>query len=370
MSETGELERFQKYIKMKKLSSKLSPSGHEAALVTHETNIRYLTEFPNSEGTLFITRDKAYLLVDFRYGEAAQQQVSNAEVIVYDKYYDAIIELIGKYEVRDLLIESEYMTVSEMHILEKRIEDTGCRVMSSDRLDKLIAQQRIIKSKAEIEKIRKAQQIAEESLTELLNMVKPGVKESQLAFELEYIMRRKGASGISFDLITITGTKTSMPHGVPGDNEVRAGDFVTFDIGALYDGYHSDMTRTYAVGQVSDEQREVYDTVLKAQLMGLAKVKAGVKAYEVDATSRSVIARAGYGEYFRHSTGHGVGLDIHEQPFVSSKGETLLSDGMVITVEPGIYLPGKFGVRIEDMVVVTKDGRDNLATLPKELIIL
>ncbi len=370
MSETGELERFQKYIKMKKLSSKLSPSGHEAALVTHETNIRYLTEFPNSEGTLFITRDKAYLLVDFRYGEAAQQQVSNAEVIVYDKYYDAIIELIGKYEVRDLLIESEYMTVSEMQILEKRIEDTGCRVMSSDRLDKLIAQQRIIKSKAEIEKIRKAQQIAEESLTELLNMVKPGVKESQLAFELEYIMRRKGASGISFDLITITGTKTSMPHGVPGDNEVRAGDFVTFDIGALYDGYHSDMTRTYAVGQVSDEQREVYDTVLKAQLMGLAKVKAGVKAYEVDATSRSVIARAGYGEYFRHSTGHGVGLDIHEQPFVSSKGETLLSDGMVITVEPGIYLPGKFGVRIEDMVVVTKDGCDNLATLPKELIIL
>ncbi len=352
MSETGELERFQKYIKMKKLSSKLSPSGHEAALVTHETNIRYLTEFPNSEGTLFITRDKAYLLVDFRYGEAAQQQVSNAEVIVYDKYYDAIIELIGKYEVRDLLIESEYMTVADMHILEKRIEDTGCRVMSSDRLDKLIAQQRIIKSKAEIEKIRKAQQIAEESLTELLNMVKPGVKESQLAFELEYIMRRKGASGISFDLITITGTKTSMPHGVPGDNEVRAGDFVTFDIGALYDGYHSDMTRTYAVGQVSDEQREVYDTVLKAQLMGLAKVKAGVKAYEVDAT------------------GHGVGLDIHEQPFVSSKGETLLSDGMVITVEPGIYLPGKFGVRIEDMVVVTKDGRDNLATLPKELIIL
>ena len=310
MSETGELERFQKYIKMKKLSSKLSPSGHEAALVTHETNIRYLTEFPNSEGTLFITRDKAYLLVDFRYGEAAQQQVSNAEVIVYDKYYDAIIELIGKYEVRDLLIESEYMTVADMHILEKRIEDTGCRVMSSDRLDKLIAQQRIIKSKAEIEKIRKAQQIAEESLTELLNMVKPGVKESQLAFELEYIMRRKGASGISFDLITITGTKTSMPHGVPGDNEVRAGDFVTFDIGALYDGYHSDMTRTYAVGQVSDEQREVYDTVLKAQLMGLAKVKAGVKAYEVDATSRSVIARAGYGEYFRHSTGHGVGLDI------------------------------------------------------------
>lgn len=370
MNASGELEKFQKYIKMKKLASKLSPTGREAALVTSETNIRYLTEFPNSEGTLFITRDKAYLLVDFRYGEAAQNNVTNAEVVVYDKYYEALNELITRYSIRDLIIESESMTVADMKKLETKIEETGCRIMANDRLDKLISVQRIVKSKAELEKMRRAQQITEEALTELLNMVKPGVKESALAFELEFLMRKKGASGISFDLITITGANTSMPHGVPGDTEIKTGDFVTFDVGALYDGYHSDMTRTYAVGEVSDEQREVYDTVLKAQLTALAKVKAGVKAYDIDRTARSVITRAGYGDYFRHSTGHGVGLDIHEQPFVSSRGETLLSEGMVITVEPGIYLPGKFGVRIEDMVVVTKDGCDNMATLPKELIIL
>lgn len=370
MSGTNELENFQKYIKIKKLASKLSPTGHEAALLTNETNIRYFTDFPNSEGSLFVTRDKAYLLVDFRYGEAAKKRVTNADVIVFEKYYDELNALITKYETRDLIIESSSMTVASLKQLEKKIEGTGCRVMCNDRLDGLISKQRIVKSRAEIEKMRKAQQITEEALTELLNMVKPGVKESQLAFELEFLMRKKGASGISFDLITITGAKTSMPHGVPGDVEVKRGDLVTFDVGALYDGYHSDMTRTYAVGEASDEQRRVYDIVLKAQLTALAKVKAGVKAYDIDRTARSVIARAGYGDCFKHSTGHGVGLDIHEQPFVSARGETLLSEGMVITVEPGIYLPGKFGVRIEDMVVVTKDGCDNLATLPKELIIL
>ena len=370
MSESNELEKFQMYIKMKKLSSKLSPTGREAALITNETNIRYFTDFPNSEGSLFVTRDKAYLLVDSRYGEAAQNKVTNAEVVVYEKYYDTLSKLILEYEIRDLLIEADSMTVSSLMNLQKKTEDTGCRIMPNDRLDKLIVAQRIVKSKGEIEKMRRAQQITEEALTELLNMVKPGVKESQLAFELEFLMRKKGAEGISFDLITITGKNTSMPHGVPGDAEVRNGDFVTFDIGALYEGYHSDMTRTYAVGQVSDEQREVYETVLRSQLAGLAKVRAGIKAYDVDRTSRAVIARAGYGEYFRHSTGHGVGLDIHEEPFVSARGETLLSEGMVITVEPGIYLPGKFGVRIEDMVVVTKDGCENLATLPKELTIL
>lgn len=370
MGDQGELQKFKKYIKMKKLASKLSPTGKEAALVTSETNIRYLTEFANSEGTLFITGEKAYLLVDFRYGEAARKHVTNAEIIVYERYYDAIIELIEKYGIRDLCIESSSMTVKELKDLEKNISKTGCRAMANDRLDNLINLQRIIKSKDEIEKIRKAQQITEESFTELLNMVKPGVKESELALELEFLMRKKGAAGVSFDLITITGAKTSMPHGVPSDDEIKRGDFVTFDIGALYDGYHSDMTRTIAVGEVSDYQREIYNIVLKAQTTALAKVRAGIKAYEIDRTARSVIARAGYGEYFKHSTGHGVGLDIHEQPFVSAKGETLLSEGMVITVEPGIYLPGKFGVRIEDMVLVTKDGCENFATLPKELMIV
>lgn len=370
MTDTDELDKLKNYVKMKKLASKLSPTGSEAALVTSETNIRYLTDFPNSEGTLFVTPEKAYLLVDSRYSEAAKQQVSNAEVIEYSKYYETITALVRDHCTRDLIIESSSMTVDALRKLEAAIAGTGCRAMTNDRLDKLISTQRIIKSKEEVEKMRRAQQITEESFTELLGMVRPGVKESQLALELEFLMRRKGAEGVSFDLITITGAKTSMPHGVPGNVEVRRGDFVTFDIGAFYDGYHSDMTRTIAVGEVSDKQREVYDLVLQAQTTALSKVKPGVKAYEIDMTARSIIARAGYGDYFKHSTGHGVGLEIHEEPFVSSRGETLLSDGMVITVEPGIYLPGQFGVRIEDMVLVTKDGYENFATLPKDLIVL
>lgn len=366
----SELDSLKKFIKMKKLASKLSPTGREAALVTSETNIRYFTEFANSEGTLFVTRDKSYLLVDSRYTEAAQNNVTNAEVIEYTKYYDTLVSLIREYEIRDLLVESSSMTVASLKRLQGKIVETGCRAMTNDRLDKLISLQRIIKSKDEIEKMRKAQQITEEAFTELLPMVKPGVTEAELALELEFLMRRKGAAGISFDLITIAGTKTSMPHGVPGDNTVKNGDFVTFDIGALYDGYHSDMTRTIAVGEVSEEQRSIYDIVYKAQMTALSRVKPGVKAYDIDSTARSIIARAGYGDYFKHSTGHGVGLDIHEQPFVSAKGETILSEGMVITVEPGIYLPGKFGVRIEDMVLVTKDGFENFATLPKELMII
>ena len=370
MSSSAELEKFKKYIKVKKLSSRLSHDDTEAALITSETNIRYYTGFANSEGTLLVTRDKAFLLVDPRYGEAAQNSVTNAEVIVYEKYYKSLISLIEQYDIRDLLIEALSMTVNSLKSLETRIEKTQCRILPYDRLDKLISQQRMIKTKDEIEKIRKAQQITEEAFTELLNMVKPGVKESALAFELEFLMRKKGASGVSFDLITIAGAKTSMPHGVPGDNEIKSGDFVTFDIGAVYDGYHSDMTRTIAVGSVSDEQKEVYDTVLKAQLAGLSAVKAGVKASSVDRAARSVIEAAGYGEYFRHSTGHGVGLEIHEQPLVAPKSETILSEGMIITVEPGIYLPGKFGVRIEDMVAVTNSGCDDLAALSKELLIL
>ena len=362
---TNELGKFQRYIKIKKLSSKLSQSGYEAALVTSETNIRYLTEFPNSEGSLLILRDHAYLLVDFRYGEAVKAAVTNADVIVYTKYYETLNELIEKHRVRDLMIEADVMTVSQMEKLERKL---SCRVTTNDRLDKLISIQRMIKSHSEIEKIKTAQRIAEDSLVELLNIVKPGVTEKKLAFELEYLMRKRGASGVSFDLITIAGANTSKPHGVPGDYTLKNGDFVTFDIGALYEGYHSDMTRTFVLGSATEKQTEIYNIVLKAQLQGVKKVRAGIKAYEVDAAARSVIARAGYGDYFGHSTGHGVGLDIHEQPFVSSKGDVLLSEGMVITVEPGIYLPGEFGVRIEDMVVVTKDGCDNLATMPKELM--
>ncbi len=364
-----ELEKLRKFMKLKKLSVKL-PDNKTAALITHEANIRYFTDFPNSEGTLFITRENTYFIVDFRYGEAVEKSVTNCEVIVYDRYSETLKEIVKKHGIESVMIESSYVTVKTEKTLKEIFSTVKCKVISNDTLDKLISNLRIIKSNAELEKIEKAQKITEEAYLELLNIVKPGVSERELALELEFLMRKKGAEGISFDLITITGKKTSMPHGVPGDEVVCRGDFVTFDIGAVYDGYHSDMTRTVAVGEVSDFQREIYEIVLKAQLSGLERVKSGVKACDVDRSARDVIVSAGFGDYYKHSTGHGVGLDIHELPFVSPKSESFLSPGMVITVEPGIYIPEKFGVRIEDMIVVTKEGYRNFADIPKDLIII
>ena len=196
------------------------------------------------------------------------------------------------------------------------------------------------------------------------------MSERELSARLEFYMKRKGAEAVSFDLITITGKKTSLPHGVPSGDRVEEGDFFTCDFGAVYEGYHSDTTRTVAVGYATDEMRGIYEIVLRAQLAALEKIKPGTKCSEVDKTARDIITEAGYGKYFGHSTGHGVGLDIHELPFVSSKSDTLLLNGMVITDEPGIYLPGKFGVRIEDMLCVTENGYHNFVNLPKELIIL
>lgn len=363
------MEKMKSIIKIKKLSSHFL-NDRQAALVTSETNIRYLTDFPNSEGTMLISKGKSFLLVDFRYGEAAAKAVINCEVVVYDSLSETLTDLLTRLNIEEVLIESSDLTVHRANALRKVFGECGCKMITNDNLDRILSNIRIIKTDAELEKIEKAQRITEEAYLELLNFVKAGVTESQLALELEFLMRKKGASGVSFDLITISGKKTSMPHGVPDNTEIKSGDFITFDIGAIYDGYHSDMTRTVALGEVSDEQKEIYSIVLEAQLSALAKVKSGVKASEIDKTARDIITARGYGDYFRHSTGHGVGLEIHEQPNVSPKSTTILSKGMVITVEPGIYLPGKFGVRIEDMVAVTADGCRNFATLPKELIIL
>lgn len=370
MNGTDVTEKLRIYLRLKKLSSGLDAGGRQAALVTSETNIFYLTDFANSEGTLFVTRDKAYFLVDFRYGEAAGRSVSNCEVVVYDRLYETLIDIARRHGITELLTETTSLTFKQFQGYCKIFSECGCTLSKDDTLDRMLTNLRIVKSSDEIRKIQQAQRITEEAFTELLNSVKVGAAERDLALELEFLMRKKGASGVSFDLITIAGKNTSMPHGVPGDYKIHSGDFVTFDIGAIYCGYHSDMTRTVAVGEVSDKQREVYDIVLKAQLAGLAAVKPGVKASDVDKTARDIIKASGFGEFFRHSTGHGVGLDIHEQPFVSPRSDTLLSEGMIITVEPGIYLPDRFGVRIEDMVAVTSKGYNNFAKLPKDLIIL
>jgi len=342
-------------------------STGQAALVTDETSIFYFTGFPHSEGYLMITKDNSCLLVDFRYIEAAQNTVKSSEVVIFSNPFETINNLILANNIKEILLEADKITVSAFKTMQKELK---AELISDDKLSGIIKDLRIIKSADEIEKLRIAQNIAEKAYLEVLNMVKPGITERQIALELEYLMKKNGAEKIAFDLITVTGKKTSLPHGVPSDTEVKAGDFVTFDIGAVYEGYHSDMTRTVAVGEVSEKQKEIYSIVLKSHLAGLDAVKAGVSGFYVDKVCRDIIKDAGYGEYFGHGTGHGVGLEIHEEPRVSPKGETILKPGMIITVEPGIYLPDEFGVRIEDTVLVTSNGYETFAHIPKELIIL
>ncbi len=344
------------------------PEGADAALIVSETNRRYFTGFASDAGYLLVTRHQSFLLVDSRYTEAAQRAVPDSEVIEFRKLSETLKELLSRMEIQCVALEGSGFTLNEAHRIEAMLGDV--ETLKTSALDEAIGKLRIIKTTAEVEKIMRAQRITEQALTELLPMVKEGVMEKDLALELEYKIRKLGADDISFDLITIAGKNTSMPHGVPGMYRIRKGDFITFDVGALYDGYHSDMTRTYAFGEVSEKQKRVYRTVMEAQQIGLDAVRSGVRAGEVDDAARSYIDQAGFSGCFGHSTGHGVGLDIHELPMVAAGNETVLQSGMVLTVEPGIYLKGEFGVRIEDTVIVTTDGMINLCTLPKELIVL
>lgn len=344
------------------------PQCADAVLIISNENRRYFTGFVSSLGYLLVTRKEAFLLVDSRYQEAAAQQAKNCTVVPFRNLSDSLKELLTANMIRTVMLEGSAFTLNEAAKIEAVFAEVGVSAVKTDELDRIIGKMRIIKTPCEIELMRKAQRITEEALTETMKLIKEGVTEKDLALELEFRMRRAEAESVSFDLIVLTGAKTSMPHGVPGNHRVKNGDFVLFDIGATVDGYHSDMTRTVAFGKVDDTQRRVYQTVYQAQQNGLAAVRDGVTCGFVDDACRSYIDHAGYQGYFGHSTGHGVGLEIHENPSVSPGSDFMLRSGMVVTVEPGIYLPGKFGVRIEDMVVVTTDGCVNLAALPKELI--
>lgn len=345
-------------------------TGDEAFLIVSDVNRFYLTGFRSSAGAVFITKQNAYLLVDFRYGEAAKKNVKHTDVIVYDKITDTLKDLCNKHKTSKIYLENDGISLGEANRFTKAFKAFNVKTGTGKTLERLLTNMRLVKSKNEIERIKEAQRITELAYHEILTRIKPGVLEKDIALELEFIMRKNGASAVSFDLITITGEKTSLPHGVPDNTAVKAGDFVTMDIGAVFEGYHSDMTRTVGVSYISEEQEKIYNIVLQAQKNALDTIKAGAGCETVDQAARDVIKQEGFGAYFGHATGHGVGLNIHEKPTVTPGSSTMLSEGMVVTVEPGIYLPGKFGVRIEDMVCVTKNGCINLTMADKKLLVL
>ena len=351
--------------RIEKIQSKLIEKDLDAILLSSESNVRYAGQFAFTDGAVVVTREKAYLMTDSRYIEAARAEAKDVEVLLFDaenRLRDRVKEALRG--CKTVGAEEQRMPWAEWKDWERLLET------ELHSAEEIMADLRAVKDQSEIDSLVKAQRIAEQALEEILKYIRPGVKERDIAAELTYRMMLLGGEGNSFDPITITGSNTSKPHGVPGDAVVQAGDFVTMDFGTLWNGYHSDMTRTVAVGYATEEMKKVYNTVLEAQLAGIARMQAGTTGAQVHSAAAKVIADAGYGEYFGHGFGHSVGLEIHENPGASMRNDKPLPTGAVVTAEPGIYLPGKFGVRIEDMILIGEDGPVDLTAAPKELIIL
>lgn len=346
------------------------PENIDGALIITPHNRRYFTSFLSSDGFLLVTRKGSIFYTDSRYIEAAEKKIRCCDVCEGKKVYSQIREYLDERGLKNIALEASGLTVAEFRNLENNEAFKGIELICDGELDKAISSFRCVKSAEEVEKIKEAQRITEKGFEHMLNFIRKGRTEREVQLELDFFMLKNGAEALSFDTIAVSGVNSSMPHGVPSDKVIEDGDFVTLDFGAVVDGYHSDMTRTVAVGHVSDEQRTVYETVLKAQTASLAVLKAGLSCFDGDKAARDIIADAGYGDCFGHGTGHGVGIEIHELPNLSPRSNAVLETGNVVTVEPGIYIPGKFGVRIEDMALITPDGCENLTNAEKSLIIL
>lgn len=353
--------------RVKKLGTAIAGFA-DAALIFSEVSRFYFTGFPATDGCLLVTPAEAVFYTDSRYTEAAEKKIGAQFVRDSKELYKDLASFFADKKIGTVALENDRLTLRQYEELCEKLP--GISFCVTDALSNAIEEIRIVKTESEVEKIVKAQRIAEKAFEHILNFIKPGKTEKEVRLELEFYMLSHSADDLSFETIAVAGVKTSMPHGVPGDNVIKSGDFVTMDYGALTDGYHSDMTRTVAVGDITDEQRLVYATVLEAQKAGLAALTDGISGKDADKAARDVIEKAGFGAYFGHGTGHGVGVEIHESPNLSPRSKHTLKTGHIVTVEPGIYLPGKFGVRIEDMALITPDGCIDLTECPKELTIL
>ena len=309
------------------------------------------------------------IITDSRYYEQVEKECPDIHLVRLDNrtYLEVIKDLLSKFDANDILTIAVEDSMNLSRYLKLKDGLNKCELkVSGD----IINKPRMIKDDNELELLRKAESIGDEAFTHILDVIKPGITEFEIALELEFFMKKHGASKLSFDTIVASGPNSSMPHAQVTDRVVQNGDFVTMDFGCVYNGYCSDMTRTIAVGNPTDEMKNVYQTVLNANMKAMEGIRAGVKCCDIDAIARDHIKANGYGEYFGHGLGHSVGLYIHEEPRFSPKCDTITKENMAITNEPGIYLPGKFGVRIEDLVVVKDNGCDILSNSPKELIIL
>ena len=352
---------------IEKYQSLLETGEVDALLLTSVYNRLYAAQYRVAEGVAVVTREGAYYFTDSRYIETAEKNLKGFTVRMThpgSSEIERINEVIGEHTIKKLGFEENDMTYGDYLRYNEALH--AVLVPMQAKIDAF----RATKEPWEIELMRKAQAITDQTFSELCKIIQAGMTEKELEAELLYRLYKHGAEGPSFDPIVVSGPNTSLPHGVPGERKLEFGDFITMDFGCIYGGYCSDMTRTVALGFVSEEMDKVYKTVLKAQLAGIAATKAGVAGRDIDGTARKVIADAGYGDYFGHGYGHSLGILIHEAPNANTRNDQPMPAGAVVSAEPGIYLPGKFGVRIEDVTVITETGCEVLTKSPKNLIIL
>ncbi|MGH2752933.1 MAG: M24 family metallopeptidase [Actinomycetota bacterium] len=348
-----------------KLRQKVDALEIDALLVTDLTNVRYLTGFSGSNGQVLVTESEAYFFSDGRYAARAADLVQGAEIDIYGaRLVDVLNPRLNSGGIKRLGIEAETMTLADRDDLDKRVDDVELIPMKN-----LVEALRRVKDADEVAHLRQAVEIGDAAFSWLLTKLAPGQSERDVALELEIWIRQHGADEISFDPIVGSGELSAHIHHTPSHRQFEKGDLVLLDFGSRKDGYCSDLTRTVVLGPASDRQRELYDLVLEAQVAGIAALEAGADGVSVDAAARKVIEDAGHGDDFGHGLGHGVGLDIHESPRLHRISEDTLLEGDVVTVEPGVYLPGWGGVRIEDCVLVTEDGCEVLGSAPKDALI-
>ncbi len=354
---------------MKNIEKYLSLLGDQAdgLLLTSRYSRYYGAEFDIAEGVAIVSAKGCRYFTDSRYIESAQKGIQGFTVEMVDQqhsYNQLLNGAIADFGIKTLGYEEAYLTVAELQSFQKGLQAELVP------MHKQISGFRSVKESWELDLMRKAQEITDKAFSEIVGRIHAGMTEKELQAELIYCLYKNGGEGLSFDPIVVSGPNTSLPHGVAGERVIQEGDFVTMDFGVVYKGYCSDMTRTVAVGFATEEMQKVYDTVLQAQLAGIAASKAGVTGREVDAAARKVIADAGYADYFGHGYGHSLGLEVHESPNCNPREERTMQENMICSAEPGIYIPDKFGVRIEDVVIFQANGCENITRSPKNLLIV
>ncbi len=347
----------------------LNKQNLDGIFLVNDSNIRYVNHFTGADSFVLLLQDKKYFITDYRYTEQAEEECQDFEIITVNREIETLEEKVAEiavtHRIKRLAFEKSHLTYMIYENLNKEMKDTELIPTEG-----IVEAFRYIKNKEEIDYIKKASQITDNAFEQILGFLKPGITEMEAAHELELIIRKGGAEDIAFPIILISGQNTSKPHGIPSHKKIEPGDFITLDFGALYNGYRSDMTRTIIMGNPNQKQQKVYDIVKEAQTAGVKAVRDGISGFDVNQQVQNIFTCYDYQRYAGKGIGHGVGLDLHEKPFMDIKCQDILKSNCVITMEPGIYIPFWGGVRIEDTLLVTKEGSETLSTSSRDLIIL